>query len=261
MRRAPRWAVVTAERLGGVVVVLVALELISRLGVLDSRYFPPVSAMFATLAQEAFGSRLWSDLLLTLQGWGQGLALATLVGLAVGMVAGLSDAVFHALRPIVEFLRPVPSVALIPLAILMFGAGMQSKVFLAAFAATWPILVQTMYGVRDLDPVQMDTARSYRIRAWDRFTKVLLPTALPYIATGMRISSATALALAVSTELIIGAPGLGATINLARSSGNAELMYALIIAAGLVGWLLNSVFVRVESALLRWHPSYREVAS
>lgn len=256
----PPWLLPLFQRLAGIVGVLALLELITRTGIVNPRYFPPMSTVFARLAEEAASARLWSDVLLTLQGWAAGLGIAVLVGVLLGMVAGLWDPVFHGLRPIVEFLRPVPSVALIPLAILMFGAGMESKIFMAAFAATWPILIQSMYGVRDLDPVQMETARSYRIPGPMRFRRVLLPSALPYIATGMRVSSATALALAVSTELIIGAPGLGQTINIARASGAPDLMYALIVVAGLLGWLLNVVFVRVERSLLRWHPTYREVA-
>jgi ABC-type nitrate/sulfonate/bicarbonate transport system permease component len=150
-------------------------------------------------------------------------------------------------------------VALIPLAIIAFGAGMESKVFLAAFAATWPILVQSMYGIRDLEPTQFETARSYRISPIDRVIRVLLPSAVPYIATGVRIASAIALALTVSAELIIGSPGVGQAINVATASGAVELVYALIVVAGLLGWILNVIVRRVEKRLLLWHPSHREV--
>jgi ABC-type nitrate/sulfonate/bicarbonate transport system permease component len=166
--------------------------------------------------------------------------------------------VYRGLRPIIEFLRPIPSVALIPLAILIYGTGMQSKVFLAAFAATWPLLIQSIYGVRDLDPVQRETAQSFRIPLKDRLLKVSLPAAIPYIATGLRISSATALVLAVTAELVIGAPGLGRAINTARAGGVPDLMYALTIATGLLGWLLNVMLSKIEARALHWHPSHRE---
>jgi ABC-type nitrate/sulfonate/bicarbonate transport system permease component len=174
-----------------------------------------------------------------------------LLGMAIG-----SSAVLHAASyAVVEFLRPIPSVALIPLVVLVLGTGMQSKVFLATFAASWPILVATIYGVRDVEPVALETARSYRARPHTRLLSVVLPSAVPYLATGLRVASSTALILCVTAELVIGAPGLGQSIAVAQSGGDYTLMYALIIATGILGMLLNLVFVALEGRLLRWHPS------
>ena len=133
--------------------------------------------------------------------------------------------------------------------------------FLAAFAATWPLLMQTLYGVQDVDPVATDTARSFGFSRPQRLLRVTLPSAVPYIATGVRISAAVALILVVTAELVIGAPGLGREINLARQGGGVDLMYALILATGLLGWGVNVLFTRVERRVLHWHPSQRvEVA-
>jgi ABC-type nitrate/sulfonate/bicarbonate transport system permease component len=156
---------------------------------------------------------------------------------------------------------PVPSVALIPLAILIYGTGLQSKVFLVAFGSIWPLLVQTIYGARDLDPVQRETARSFRVRRTDRILRVTLMGAVPYIATGLRIAAATALILAITAELIIGSEGLGRAINIARQGGAADEMYALIMTTGLLGWGLNSVFALGERRVLHWHPSQRQAAA
>jgi ABC-type nitrate/sulfonate/bicarbonate transport system permease component len=158
---------------------------------------------------------------------------------------------------LIEFLRPIPSVALIPLAILIYGTGLESKVFLAAFASFWQVLVATLYGVQDVDPVATDTARSFGFSRPQRLLRVTLPSAVPYIATGLRIASAVSLILTVTAELVIGAAGLGRSINLARSGGNEELMYALILATGVLGLLLNTIFTRVERRVLHWHPSQR----
>ena len=136
----------------------------------------------------------------------------------------------------IEFLRPIPSVALIPLAVLIYGQGLESKVFLVAFASFWPLLIQTIYGVQDVDPVATDTARSFGLGRLERMWRITVPSAVPYIATGIRISSAVALILAVTAELVIGAAGLGREINVARSGGNLDAMYALIVATGLLGW-------------------------
>jgi len=248
-----------AQTLGGVLGVLVLLELVVRVGLIPSRYFPLMTETFATLFEQFADASYWQGILDTLQGWAIGLAIATLIAVPLGLLIGFNQLVFHATRPIIEFLRPVPSVALIPLAILIYGTGQASKVFLVAFASTWPLLIQTVYGAHDIDPVQLETARSYRIRRRDRLLRVTLPSAVPYIATGLRISSSVALILAVTAELIIGSPGLGRSINLARSGGAVELMYALIITTGLLGWGLNSLFARVERRALHWHPSHRDV--
>jgi ABC-type nitrate/sulfonate/bicarbonate transport system permease component len=250
---APGWV----APLLGVLAVLAAFELASRSGVLNARYFPPVTDMLSALADEIGTASLWTAVGQTLQGWALGLGIALLAAVPLGIVIGSSRLLYRALRGVIEFLRPIPSVALIPLAVLVYGTGLESKVFLAAFAATWPLLMQTLYGVQDVDPVATDTARSFGFRAPERLLRVTLPSAVPYLATGVRISSAVALILAVTAELVIGAPGLGREINLARQGGAVDVMYALIIVTGLLGWVLNALFARVERRVLHWHPSHR----
>jgi ABC-type nitrate/sulfonate/bicarbonate transport system permease component len=254
--RLVRWG----QAWAGVIAVLAVLELVVRVGLIPSRYFPPMTKTFATLFDQLGQGSFWTAVLQTLEGWALGLGVAAVIAIPLGMLIGSNVFVYRGLRPIIEFLRPIPSVALIPLAILIYGTGMQSKVFLAAFASTWPLLIQSVYGVRDLDPVQRETALSFRIPLKDRLLRVSLPGAIPYIATGLRISSATALVLVVTAELVIGAPGLGRAINAARAGGVPDLMYALTIATGMLGWGLNVVLSWAERRALHWHPSHREAA-
>jgi ABC-type nitrate/sulfonate/bicarbonate transport system permease component len=232
-------------------------EILPLIGVLPSDNFPPVLDSIAKLADEATTTGFWSAVLDTVEGWALGLGIAAAIGIPLGILIGSSRLLYRALRPVIEFLRPVPSVALIPLAILIYGTGIRSAVFLAAFAALWQILVQTLYGVQDTDPVATDTARAFRLRRSSRLLRVTLPSAVPYIATGLRIASSVSLILVVTAELVIGTPGLGQAINVARQGGNVELMYALIIATGLLGYLLNLIFVWGERRVLFWHPSQR----
>ena len=241
----------------GVLVVLSSFELASRTGVVSGRNFPPVSEMFAALGDLIVTGAFWESVGQTLQGWGLGLGIAILISVPFGIVLGASQPLYRATRGVVEFLRPIPSVALIPLAVLIYGTGLESKVFLAAFACTWPLLLQTIYGVQDVDPVATDTARSFGFSRPQRLLRVTLPSAVPYIATGVRISSSVALILAVTAEIVIGAPGLGREVNLARQGGAFDVMYALIIATGLLGWALNAFFTRAERQVLHWHPSQR----
>jgi ABC-type nitrate/sulfonate/bicarbonate transport system permease component len=236
-------------------------ELLTRTETISSRHFPPPSEMFAALADEVTTADFWAAVGHTMEGWAVGLAVACAIAIPAGIVIGSSALLYRALRGVIEFLRPIPSVALIPLAVLIWGSGLESKVFLAAFASTWPLLMQTLYGVQDVDPVATDTARSFGFGRGQRLLHVTLPSAVPYIATGVRISAAVALILAVTAELVIGAPGLGREINIARQSEAVDIMYALIAVTGLLGWGVNIVFTRIERRVLHWHPSQRvEVA-
>jgi ABC-type nitrate/sulfonate/bicarbonate transport system permease component len=251
--RVPDWVLPWASVVG----VLVLFDLLPRIGVLPRDHFPPISETLGTLGEQLGEGSFWEAVWNTLQGWALGLGIAAALAIPIGIVIGSSRLLYRASRGVIEFLRPIPSVALIPLAILIYGTGLQSKVFLAAFASFWQLLVATLYGVQDVDPVATDTARSFGFSRPQRLFRVTLPSAVPYIATGLRIASAVSLILSVTAELVIGAPGLGRSINLARSGGNEELMYALILTTGILGLLLNTIFVRAERRVLRWHPSQR----
>ncbi|TDC48914.1 ABC transporter permease [Actinomadura sp. KC345] len=257
--RVPRSPKFTDGLLGvaGLAAVLAVLELSTIFGLLPAETFPRVSSDLRELAGMAGGSELWTAVGHTLRGWAISFGLAVVIAVLLGMAIGSSTVLHAATTAVIEFLRPIPSVALIPLVVLVLGTGLQGKVFLAAFAASWPVLIATIYGMRDIEPVALDTARSFRARPRDRLLSVVLPSAVPYIATGLRVASTTALILCVTAELVIGAPGLGQSIAVAQAGGQYELMYALIIATGLLGVLLNLVFVAIERRLLRWHPSQR----
>jgi len=240
-----------------VLAVLLLFDALPRIGVLPENHFPPISKTLGTLADQLTTGKFWEAVGNTLQGWALGLGIAAGLAIPLGIVIGSSRLLYRATRGVIEFLRPVPSVALIPLAILIYGTGLNSKVFLAAFASFWQLIVQVLYGVQDVDPVATDTARSFRFSRAQRLFRVTLPSAIPYIATGLRIASAVSLILTVTAELVIGSAGLGRSINVARSGGDEQLMYALIIATGILGLLLNSIFRVAERRVLHWHPSQR----
>ena len=244
-----------------VAAALALWELLVRAGVLSDTSFPPMSETVAELGRQLGDDGFWGAVGNTLQGWALGLGLAVLLAVPAGILIGSSRLLYRALRVPIEFLRPIPSVALIPLAVLIYGTGLESKVFLAAFASFWPLLIQTIYGVQDVDPVATDTARSFGLGRLARVWRITLPSAVPYIVTGVRISSAVSLILVVTAELVIGSAGLGREINTARSGGNLDVMYALILATGLLGWVLNIVATAAERRVMHWHPSQREVAA
>ena len=253
LARLPGWVLGTA----GVAVVLVVFELAARLELLPARWFPPPSEILRALADEAVTAEFWKTVWATLRGWAMGLGIAALVAIPVGMLIGAIPFLYRQVRVVIEFLRPIPSVALIPVAVLLFGTGFGGKVFLASFAATWPLLFQSMYGVQDVDPVARDTARAYRLGRVRQALFVTLPSAAPYIATGLRVSSAVALILVVTGELVIGSAGVGNAIAVARSGGDVAVAYGYIAVAGLLGLALNTLFKIVERPVLHWHPGQR----
>jgi ABC-type nitrate/sulfonate/bicarbonate transport system permease component len=165
------------------------------------------------------------------------------------------------LRPLtastIEFLRPIPSVAWIPVAIVLYGPVRAGTLLIVVYAAFWQMLVQVLHGVADVDPVARDTARSYRLGPLARIWWVTLPTALPYLATGLRLAATVALILTVTGELFVGTPGLGAEILLAANGGQVTLTYALVVVTGLLGVGANLVFRAAERWALSWHPSVR----
>jgi len=236
---------------------LVVWELVSRAGLIAERDLPAMTTTVQKLWELMQTHEFWVALAQTVRGWALGLGVAILLAVPIGIVLGSNDLLASAFRVPIEFLRPIPSAALIPLLFLTLGTTLRSEVFLAAFGAFWPLLVQTMYGVRDVDPVAVDTARAFHIPRLSRLYRITLPGAVPYIATGIRIASTVALILAFTAELFMGLPGLGAQVNYAQSYGLHEELYAYALATGFLGLAIHLLSTGFERRALRWHPSQR----
>ncbi|MCX4406513.1 ABC transporter permease subunit [Streptomyces sp. NBC_01764] len=241
----------------GLTAFLALGEAVPRLGLVKEAYLPPTSRIADALGQEVTDRAFWTALGDTLTGWALGLAIAVGAGVVVGLVVSVVPYLREATASTIEFLRPIPSVALIPLAVLLYGTELRSVLLLVVYASFWQVLVQVLYGVRDVDPVAEETARSYGLGPWARVRHVLWPTALPYVMTGVRLAAAVALILAVTAELVIGAPGLGARIAVAESSQAVPDMYALVVVTGLLGLVINVGARTVERRALAWHQSVR----
>lgn len=255
-RRVPSRRGAGAEGLGGILLFLVAWQLAPQLG-LSERYFPALDKVLVALVAYLGQASFWGDVAQTMLQWGVGLAIAVVAGVVIGMVIGLSGFLRKATYSTIEFLRPVPSVALIPLAILVFGDRIGSALLLVIYAAFWQVLLQVLYGINDVDPVAESTAKSYGLGRLARVRYVIWPTTLPYLMTGVRLGSAVALILAITAEMVIGNPGLGLQIALTQSGGAIAKMYALIAMTGILGVVIN-LFVRaLERRVLSWHVSVR----
>jgi ABC-type nitrate/sulfonate/bicarbonate transport system permease component len=209
------------------------------------------------LAMAGDAPELLAATAITLRGWLEGFAVAGLVGVALGALIGFWNRADDALNVVVELLRPMPSVATIPIAIVILGLGDPMKLAVAGFAAVWPVLIGTTYGVRATDPRYVDAARTLGASAGRIVREIVLPAAAPAIASGLRIASATALILVVTTEMVASPSGLGNLIVSAMFAARADLMLGGVLVVAAIGYVLNEVITRLEARLLRWH--YRRV--
>jgi ABC-type nitrate/sulfonate/bicarbonate transport system permease component len=236
------------------------VEILPRAGLVSANYLPPTSTVLVALYHEVTGAEFWTAVGQTMRAWAIGLAIAFLGAVLVGSAIGTSRLLRAFTSSTIEFLRPIPSVALIPLAVLLFATDIRSTLLLVVYASFWQVLIQVLYGVADVDPTAIDTARSYRFHPLARLRHVIWPSALPFVLTGLRLGAAVALILAITAELVIGSPGLGSLIEVARSSGAVSTVYALVAATGLIGVAINAAVRLAERRLLFWHPSVRTEA-
>jgi ABC-type nitrate/sulfonate/bicarbonate transport system permease component len=242
----------------GLLGFLVVWQLVPMLGLVDRQYLPYVTDVAARLGREVVDLAFWRRLGLTLQAWAIGLAIASVAALVLGTVIGLVPFLRRATHTTVEFLRPVPSVAIVPIAVIIQGISIRAALIITVYAAFWQMFVQVLYGVADVDVIARDTARSFGLTPAQRLTRLVLPTALPYVMTGLRLAASVALILAVTAEMVIGNPGLGTLIILSRSTpGDAAGLYAFVVVAGLLGVTINAVFRLIERRVLYWHQSIR----
>jgi ABC-type nitrate/sulfonate/bicarbonate transport system permease component len=233
------------------------LEIIPRTSLVNDAYLPPTGRILAELARQAGQSPLWVAVGQTLVTWVVGLALAVIAAAALGVLIGSVRLLRDATASTIEFLRPIPSVAWIPVAIVLYGPTRAGTLLIVVYAAFWQMLVQVLHGVVDVDPVARDTARAYRLGRWARIRWLVWPTALPYVVTGVRLAATVALILTVTGEFFIGTPGLGQAVRAAADGGAVPLMYALVVVTGIVGVAANMLFRGVERRALAWHPSVR----
>jgi ABC-type nitrate/sulfonate/bicarbonate transport system permease component len=217
-------------------------------------HFPPASAVLLALGDIVWSGDLATHALASLRRFAEGYVLASVLAIGAGLALDVSRRLHAVVEPLIELLRPMPSVAIIPVAILFLGIGDEMKVAVTVYACSWPILLNTIDGVRSVDRVLISTAATFRRSAWQRFWKVMLPAASPQIVTGLRVSLAITLVLVTTSEMVVSNDGLGYYIlDLQRSFQMAE-MYAAVVALGLIGYALNRLFLLLlDARVMAWY--------
>lgn len=238
----------------GAVVLFALLEALTRAELVNATYLPPASTVLGEtvdlLGRGEFRRSVWE----TIQASLIGLAIATAVAVPIGLALGWGRTAYRAAITIIELLRPIPSVALIPLAILIYGRGTEMKVALVIYACLWPVLFNTIYGMRSVDQVAVDTARTFGLGRVAIGVRVHLRAAAPFIYTGIKIASSIAVILAVSAELLAGGTqGIGIWMLEASAVGNQRRVYAVTVVAGLIGLAVHLGLAAVERRLFAWH--------
>jgi ABC-type nitrate/sulfonate/bicarbonate transport system permease component len=226
----------------------------------DTYYFPPLTDILETFMDTWVFERVQSDVVPSLTRLALGYGIACAVAVTVGLALGLSRPLRRATDPIVQFLRAIPPPALLPFGILVLGVGNSMKIFIIAFVCLWPVLLNTIDGVAGVDPTLRETARVYDIGPVDRVLRVTLPAAAPQIFAGMRTALSLALILMVISEMVASTNGIGYFVLQAQRSFAIPEMWSGILLLGILGYVLNAVFLLAERRVLRWHRGSRASA-
>lgn len=240
----------------GLAALVVAWQVVAA-GPLADTSFPYAFATLQRLGELLRTGAFWSAVGDTLTTALAGFALAAVIGVPVGLAVGTNRYVAAALRWPLEFLRPIPPIVVLPLVVYRLGPTAAMSRFLTVVGLVPALVIATAAGVRDVDPVAVDTARSYRLGPLDRSVRVVLPAAAPFIVTGLRIAAFGAVLTTVMSEIVGGAPGLGSAVSRAQRANLPETTYAYVLAVALVGFAIDRAVTLVQRYLLRWHVSVR----
>ena len=240
--------------LRGLLPLALLLGLWQLLGSESSPYFPPPSTWVRGLRALWDNGTLWPAAVETLVTFALSLVAATVLGSALGILVGASRKVDRALGPSLEFARAMPPAAMVPIAALLIGYDETMKVAVVTFAAVWSILLNTRAGVRALDPVLLDTAKSLHLTLFDRLRKCIVPALMPAILLGVRVAAPVSLVITLLVEILTRVGGLGGLIALSQRNYLSAQVYGLILVAGLFSFVLNGLVAVLEGFVFRHRP-------
>ena len=218
-----------------------------------SFYFPPLREILATLWRDLAGGPLLGHLQVSLGNLAAGLAIAIVLGVAFGLLIGELDMVRRVASPTLNFFRAVPPASIVPIVIIALGVGAAPKIFIIALGCFWPILLNTIDGVRGTSPAVRETARAYRIPARLVVFRVALPAAMPQIMAGIRVALAVGLVLMVISEFFGADAGVGFYITDSSTKFATREAWAGTILVGILGYLLSAIFLVIERHVLAWY--------
>jgi NitT/TauT family transport system permease protein len=242
----------TPIKILSLLLVGLAWEGMSRTSIISPLFFPPPSVVLASLYDLVISHTLWPHLGATLMRMSLGLLIGGIPGILVGLGMGWSSRVRALLDPLVAALHPLPKVAILPLIMIIFGIGELSKVMAVAVAVFFPVLINSMVAVLQIEPLFFEVAELYGAGRGRTFKRVVLPGSLPMIMAGVRIGLNSALLITIAVELVTARQGLGALIWLAWELFRTEELYAGLLVIGFLGLLTNWLMIRLQGRLIPW---------
>ena len=246
---APRWT----SRFIVVWVVFVAVwEMLVRSGLYSGLFMPAPSAIVMSLGRMIGNGTLFGHLAATMTRIAVGLAIGGIAGVVLGLAMGASSRLRHALDPLVAALHPIPRLAFFPLLIVVFGIGEYSKIAAVSLGAFFPLLLNTLSGVRGLNPVHVELALSCGASRWQMFRRILVPGSMPHILTGLRLSANVAFHATVGVEMIGSRNGIGSMLWLSWQTFHINQLYALLIVIASIGLGLASIVRWISARAVPW---------
>jgi ABC-type nitrate/sulfonate/bicarbonate transport system permease component len=252
---AVRMSARTRDRLLNVMsplVLLIVWELCARFDLIDTRFFPAPSSVLVTLVGMVRSGELITHTAMSMQRLAYGTILGGLPALVLGIAMGLNRTIRAVFDPLVAATYPVPKSAILPLALLIFGLGEASKVFMVAIGVFFPVVINAMTGVLEINKVYLEVGRNYQASRWNTFWTIALPGALPVILTGFKLGIGIGLVLIAIAEMVAAKSGLGYLIWSAWSTFAVEEMYVGLFVIAIIGFLITLAFNELERFIIPW---------
>lgn len=246
--------------LPGLVFIAAVVFLLQRLveaGAINRALFPPPSVIGATVLDLLRQGEVAGPLGATVALFLMGFLIASAAGVALGIAMGSSRAVEDLLSPLVEVIRPLPKVALLPVLILFLGLGDGMKITAVALASVFPVLINTIQGVRGVDPILVSTGRTFGLSRLAITRQIVLPASVPYIVAGMRVALALALLMTILAEMLAGTGGLGSLVLENQRAFRIRQMYAWLVILAVLGLVINAAMLIGERRLAPWLEKFR----
>jgi ABC-type nitrate/sulfonate/bicarbonate transport system permease component len=233
-------------------VLLIVWELCARFGFIDTRFFPAPSRIIATMVEMLQTGELVTHTAISMQRLIYGTVIGSLPALVLGIAMGLNRPIRAVFDPLIAATYPVPKSAILPLALLIFGLGEGSKVFMVAIGVFFPVVINTTTGVREINRIYLDVGQNYKASRWNTFWTIALPGALPVIMTGFKLGIGIGLVLIAVAEMVGAKSGLGYLIWSAWSTFAVEQMYVGLFVIAIIGFLLTVALNELERVIIPW---------
>lgn len=235
-----------------VVVVLVGWESFARVGFLPAALFSSPTQVVATLIESLRSGEMVGHIGATLGRMVPGLLLGAIPGLCLGLAMGWSPTLRRAIDPILMAVHPIPKIAILPLLMIFLGIGEASRIAVASVAAFFPMLINTMAGVRQINPIYFEVARNYGAPRLKLFTRVVLPGSMPMALSGLRLAANVTLLVTIAAEIVMSETGLGALVWLAWETLQIEILYATLVVVSVLGISMSQGLLRLQRRLVPW---------